>query len=72
MNRLVRLYASNLLSSETILAAGNNLRNLKLEVDNQLTNDQLGIGDETWISVAALEEIEDTAPFFEAASTSVP
>lgn len=66
MNRLIRLYASNFLTSDTVLEARNNLRNLKFDVDNQLSNEELGIGDETWVSVAVLEETEDTTPFFEA------
>ena len=66
MNRLVRLYASNFLTSDTILAANDNLRLLDLAEENQVTNEDLGIGTETWMSVAELESTHDTAPFFEA------
>jgi hypothetical protein len=49
MNRLVRLYASNFLTSDTILAANDNLRLLNLSEENQLSNEDLGIGTETWM-----------------------
>ena len=64
MNRLVRLYASNFLTSNTILAANDNLRHLEFAEENQVLNEDLGIGTETWVSVAELEATLDTAPFF--------
>ena len=66
MNRVVRLYASNFLKADTILEAGANLKSLKLDASSQLTDENLGIGTDTWTSVAKLEEVEDTAPFFTA------
>ena len=60
------MYASNFLTSDTILAANDNLRLLDLAEENQVTNEDLGIGTETWMSVAELESTHDTAPFFEA------
>ena len=66
MNRLVRLYASNFLTSDVILAASDNLRHLDFAEVNQLSNEDLGIGTETWLSIAELEATHDTAPFFEA------
>lgn len=66
MNRLVRLYASNFLTSDTILAANDNLRNLEFAEENQVSNEDLGIGTETWMTIAELEATHDTAPFFNA------
>ena len=66
MSRLVRLYASNFLKREVILAAGDKLRELKLDLQNQVTNEHLAIGNDTWVSVAELEQEHDTKPFFSA------
>ena len=66
MNRLVRLYAPNFLSEETILAASDNLKNLEFDEANQVCNKDLGIGHDTWASVSDLEHLHNTAPFFEA------
>ena len=52
MNRVVRLYASNFLKADTILEAGANLKSLKLDASNQLTDENLGIGTDTWTNVA--------------------
>ena len=64
MNRLVKLYAANVLTTASIQAAGENFKNLKF--DNQLEKEHLGIGSNTWISVAELEQEHDTKPFFDA------
>ena len=64
MNRLVRL-SSNFLSEDTILAASDNLKNLDFDEANQVSNNDLGIGDDTWASVSDLENLHGTAPFFE-------
>lgn len=64
MSRLVRLYAGNLVKREVILAAGDKLKELKLEASSQVTNELLRIGDETWICVDDLEQEHDTKPFF--------
>lgn len=68
MIRLVRLYASNFLTSGAILAASDNLRLLELAEENQVhvCNEDLGIGTETWVSIAELEATHDTAPLFKA------
>ena len=66
MNRLVRLYASKFLSDGTILAASDNLKNLDFDEANHVSNEYLGIGDDTWASVSQLEHLHDTAPFFKA------
>ena len=47
MNRLVRLYAANLLTTDAILAANDNLTLLSFETSSQLSNENLGIGDST-------------------------
>ena len=66
MNRLVRLYASNFLNHETIQSISDNLKNLDFDLVNQLKNEDLGIGDETWASISDLEQLHDTTPFFQA------
>ena len=60
------MYASNFLSDDTILAAGDNLMNLDTDEANQVSNGDLGIGDHTWASVSDLEHLHDTTPFFKA------
>ena len=44
VSRLVRLYAKNLLMSEAVLAAGDNLTLLNFNTDSQVANENLGIG----------------------------
>ena len=66
MTRLVRLYASNLLKPDIIKAAGDNLRTLKLAIRDQLTDENLGLGDGTWTCVAVLETEHDVKPFYTA------
>ena len=63
MCRLVLLYASNLLKKEVILAFGDNLKELELDSSSQVTDEHLGIGNDTWVSVA---ELDDTKVFFSA------
>ena len=66
MNWLVRLYASNFLSEGSILGATDNLKNLDFDEANQVSNENLGIGDDIWASVSDLEHLLETAQFFEA------
>ena len=66
MNRLVRLYASNFLTTDTIIAASDNLCHLVFDEENQVSDENVGIGRETWVSVAGLEATYDTTPFFTA------
>ena len=63
MNRLVRLYASNFLTSDTILAANDNLRHLEFTEENQVSNEDLGIGTETWATVAELKGTRHSTVF---------
>ena len=64
MSRLVRLYASNVLNPEAIVAAGDNLSLvLSLASADQLPNENLGLGDDTLAFIASLEEEHDIAPF---------
>ena len=66
MSRLVRLYASNLLKSDVIKAAKNNLSTLNLVTEAQLANENLGLGDATWIHIAELEEEFGPKPIYTA------
>ena len=61
MNRLVRLYAANLLTNEAILKANDDLTKLDFDENNQLSDENLGIGDSTWV---ALAQEHDTKPLF--------
>ena len=66
MSRLVRLYASNLLKPEAIVAAGDNLSSLSLASTDQLSNENLGLGDDTWAYISSLEEEQDVTPLYAA------
>lgn len=62
----MRLYAGNFLKKETLLAVSDDLKKLELDSSNQVADEHLGIGTDTWISVAELEQEYDTKPFFSA------
>ena len=66
MCRLTRLYASNVLTVESITAAGDDLSCLKFDLDHQLDDESLGIGTDTWGHLAELEEEHELKPFFSA------
>ena len=66
MSRLAHLYASNLLKTDVIKAAENNLSTLDIASEGQLDDENLGIGDGTWALIAQLEEDDDPKPFFRA------
>ncbi len=66
MTRLVRLYASLLLKTGTITAAEDDLTSLNFTRDKQLDDEDLGIGNDTWACISALEEEMDIKPFFRA------
>ena len=64
MNRFVKLYAANLLKKEALLEASDNLRLLNFDSSNQLSNENLGIGNSTWLVLAEVETEHDTKPFY--------
>ncbi len=64
MNRLVRLYAANLMTNDAILEATDNLRLLNFDATNQLPDENLGIGYNTWVTLAVVEQEHDTKSFF--------
>ena len=63
MSRLVRLYAANVLKPEAVIRATGNLSQLSLSEDDQLNDENLGIGDSTWTYLSQLEEEHDASPF---------
>ena len=67
MSRLVKLYAANnILTADSIKKVGDDLKKLSFAEGGQLDRENLGIGTDTWTSVAVLEEEHDTKPFFDA------
>ena len=62
MSRLVRLYASNRLKADVILAAESDLSTLSLNSEGQVPDENLGIGIDTWVLTAQLEEEADPKP----------
>ena len=64
MSWLVCLYASNLLKIDVIKVAENNLSTLNLASGGQLADENLGIGDDTWVLIAQLEGKADPRPFY--------
>ena len=68
MSRLTRLYASNFLKRVVISAVHDDISRLgeSLGPDKQVSDENLGIGDNTWAAVAELELEHDTKPFFSA------
>lgn len=61
-NRLVKVYAANVLITASILAANENLKDLKF--DDHLEDESFGIGSDTWASVPAMEREYGPKPFF--------
>ncbi len=66
MSRLVRLYASNVLKADVIIASTDNFSTLNLTRESHLDDENLNIGDDTWTFVAELESECDTKPFYTA------
>lgn len=66
ISRLVRLYASNLLKTETIVAAGNDLTKLSFANAGQLEDENLGLGNDMWAYLSGIEEEYDPKPLFKA------
>lgn len=65
MSRLLKVYAANLLKRDVITAAGDNLSLLCLSDENQLSDENLGIGTRTWTDLVELEAEHDLKPFFQ-------
>ena len=66
MCRLTKLYAANLLKADAISSVGSNIHQISLERENQLDNENLGVGSDTWLCIAEFEEEHDTKPIFTA------
>ena len=66
MSRLVRLYASNLLKTEIIIAAGDDLTKLSFANSGQLADENLGLGNDTWLHLSGMEEEYDPKPLYRA------
>ena len=64
MSKLVRLYAANVLRTDVIIAASDNLHNLNMDPESQLADENLGIGQATWEHLAELQLEHDLKPFF--------
>ena len=64
MCRLEKLFVFYLLKPEAITAASDNLSLLNLSHENQLPDENLGIGTETWRSLVELEAEQELKPFF--------
>ena len=64
MSKLVRLYAANVLRTDVIIAASDNLHNLNMDPESQLADENLGIGQATWQHLAELQLEHDLKPFF--------
>lgn len=65
MSRLVRLFASNILKPGTICSV-DNLSHLSLARKDQLDDENLGVGTDTWTYLSAMEEDSDPKPFYTA------
>ena len=66
MSRLVKLYASNLLKPERIVAVGDYLSQLNLATRNQLADENLGLVDATWTYISGMEEELDPKTLYKA------
>ena len=64
MSKLVRLYVANVLRTDVIIAASDNLHNLNMDPESQLADENLGIGQATWEHLAELQLEHDLKPFF--------
>ena len=64
-SRLVRLYASNLLKQECIIV-GDDLSQLNLATQNQLADENLGLGDTTWTYISGMEDELDLKTLYKA------
>ena len=60
------MYASNLLKPEAITAVGDDLSNLSFARTNQVADENLGLGNDTWVYLAGMEEEHDPKLLYEA------
>ena len=60
--RLTKIYAVNFLTEEAVRKAGDKIH--LVDMDKVKLNENLSIGDDTWLCIIALEEEMDTKPFF--------
>ncbi len=67
INRLVRIYAANLLTHNSIQQVGDKIHTVDLDKgENHKPDESLSIGIDTWVCVAELEKEMDMKPFFSA------
>ena len=60
------MYAANILKRDVITTAGNDLSLLSSSVENQVSDEILGIGTRMWTDPVELEAEHDLKPFFSA------
>ena len=60
--RYTKIYAFNFLTEEAVCKAGDKIH--LADMDKVKLEEDLSIGDETWLCISALEEEKDTKPFF--------
>ena len=58
------MYASNLLKPEAITAVRDYLSNLSFARTNQLADENLGLGNDTWVYLAGMDEEHDPKPLY--------
>ena len=67
INRLVRLYAVNVLTENSVREVGDKIHTIDLEKsENYKPDENMSLGTDTWACVAELEEEMDMKPFFSA------
>ena len=67
INRLVRIYAVNVLTQNSVLQVGNKIHTIDLDNStNHKPDENMSIGTDTWECVAELEEEINIKPFFSA------
>ena len=67
INRLVRMYAVNVLTQNSVLQVGDKIHTIDLDKgENHKPDESMSIGTDTWVCVAELEEEMDMKPFFSA------
>ena len=59
MTRLAKLYAANIVTTESTKAAGDNLKDLRFD---NLDQEHIRIGRITWVVASALKQEQNTSP----------